>query len=93
MDALWPDGYRVEYERAARLADWFADELDARGFDVVTPELPLVTVAAPDSLFEQLRDLGWRLSRTGSGHLRVVCMPHVTREMLGSFLDDVDDFR
>ncbi|SFR40882.1 tyrosine decarboxylase / aspartate 1-decarboxylase [Halogeometricum rufum] len=93
MDELWPDGYRREYERAADLASWFAGELRSRGFDVVDPELPLVAADVSDSLFAALRDREWRVSRTDAGHLRVVCMPHVTREALSSFLADVDAVR
>jgi tyrosine decarboxylase/aspartate 1-decarboxylase len=93
LGELWPDGYRREYERVSDLADWFAGELRSRGFDVVDPELPLVAAGVPDSLFAALRDREWRVSRTDSGHLRVVCMPHVTRDALSSFLADVDAVR
>ncbi|SHG95820.1 tyrosine decarboxylase MfnA [Halobaculum gomorrense] len=90
-DALWPDGYRAEYERASGLAEWVADELRDRGLRVVDPELPLVAFDLPSATFEALRERGWRLSRTGAGEARVVVMPHVTRASLSSFLDDVDD--
>jgi tyrosine decarboxylase/aspartate 1-decarboxylase len=93
MDALWPDGYREAAERAADNADWLADELADRGYDVVEPELPLVAADVPDSEFEALRDAGWKVSRTGSGELRVVCMPHVTRAALRAFVDDLDRIR
>ncbi|RDI71168.1 tyrosine decarboxylase MfnA [Halopelagius longus] len=93
MDALWPDGYRREYERAAELASWFASELRERGFAVADVELPIVAASVPESLFERLREAGWRISRTESGELRVVCMPHVTREMLVAFLADIDERR
>jgi len=45
------------------------------------------------STFEALRDEGWRISRTASGELRIVCMPHVTREGLKSFVADLDLIR
>ena len=90
MDELWPDGYREQYERLQSLAEWFAAELTERGFDVVDPVLPLVAVDFPGDLFDSLRADGWRLSRTGAGELRVVCMPHVDRDVLATFLDDVD---
>jgi tyrosine decarboxylase/aspartate 1-decarboxylase len=47
----------------------------------------------PASLFAALRDRGWRISRTATGELRVVCMPHVTREQLSAFVADVDALR
>ena len=90
MTALWPDGYREEYERQQENAEWLADALADAGLDVVEPELPLVAASIDDVAFESLRDSGWRLSRTGNDELRVVCMPHVTRAMLSSFVADVE---
>ncbi|MFD1597431.1 tyrosine decarboxylase MfnA [Halobellus rarus] len=93
MEALWPDGYRREYERADGLAGWFAGELRERGFDVADVELPIVVVDLSARAFDALRDRGWRLSRTESGLVRIVVMPHVTREMLREFLADLDGTR
>ncbi len=75
------------------MAEWFAAELRARGVAVVEPELPLVAFDLSQATFEAVRDRGWRLSRTGAGETRVVVMPHVTRESLSAFLDDLDDLR
>jgi tyrosine decarboxylase/aspartate 1-decarboxylase len=86
---LWPAGYREEYERQQANAEWLADALDDAGLAVVDPELPLVAARIDEAAFESLRDRGWRVSRTSDGELRVVCMPHVTREMLSSFVADV----
>jgi tyrosine decarboxylase/aspartate 1-decarboxylase len=93
LGELWPDGYRAWYDRASADARWLAAELDDRGFDVVDPVLPLVAADVPDALFAALTECGWRLARTERGELRVVCMPHVTRETLAAFLADVDDCR
>jgi tyrosine decarboxylase/aspartate 1-decarboxylase len=90
MTELWPDGYRETYERAQANAEWLADALGALGLDVIDPELPLVVVDVEDAAFEGLRDRDWRVSRTSADELRVVCMPHVTREMLESFVADVE---
>ncbi|MFB6298597.1 MAG: tyrosine decarboxylase MfnA [Salinirussus sp.] len=92
MDALWPSGYREEFHRAMDNAEWLADALSTRGHAVVGSELELPLVAAdlPAPTTEQLRQRGWRLSTTGAGELRVVCMPHVTRSMLRSFVADLD---
>ena len=93
IDALWPDGYREAAERAAENAEWLAEGLADRGYDVVEPELPLVSADGPEPTFAALRDAGWKVSRTGAGELRVVCMPHVTRSTLRAFLDDLDRIR
>ncbi|HPD51712.1 MAG TPA: pyridoxal-dependent decarboxylase, partial [Methanoculleus sp.] len=34
---------------------------------------------------------GWRVSMTRQGHMRIVCMPHVTRDVVEEFLADVCD--
>ncbi|WP_440010321.1 tyrosine decarboxylase MfnA [Halomicrococcus sp. SG-WS-1] len=90
MAELWPAGYRETYERAQTNAEWVADALETRGYEVVDPVLPLVAVDVPRATVAALRDRGWRVSPTSAGELRVVCMPHVTREMLSAFVDDLD---
>lgn len=90
MDALWPTGYEEQYERAMENAEWLATELDSRGHDVFGPELPLVTADLSVPMTDELRDRDWRVSKTGAGELRIVCMPHVTRSMLRSFVADLD---
>ena len=64
-----------------------------RGCDVVEPTLPLVAAALPESEFDALREAGWKVSRTAAGELRVVCMPHVTRDALKGFVGDLDRIR
>ena len=93
MEALWPAGYRAAARRANENAAWVADALADRGYDVVEPELPLVAAAVPDAEFAALRETGWKLSRTGRNELRIVCMPHVTRETLEAFIADLDRIR
>ncbi|QGA83452.1 tyrosine decarboxylase MfnA [Halomicrobium sp. LC1Hm] len=90
MDALWREGYRETYERAMGNAEWLAEQLDVRGHDVIGPELPLVAADLSIPMTTELRERGWRVSKTGSGEMRVVCMPHVTRSMLRSFVADLD---
>jgi hypothetical protein len=89
LDALWPDGYREQYERARANATWLADELSALGYPVVDPTLPLVAADIGDERIEGLREAGWRLSRTEQGEARFVMQPHVTREMLRSVVADL----
>jgi tyrosine decarboxylase/aspartate 1-decarboxylase len=90
MEALWPEGYREQYHRSMDNAEWLAAELRERGYDVVEPELPLVAADVSVRLVEELRERGWRVAKTEAGELRVVCMPHVSRSMLRSFVADLD---
>ena len=90
MESLWPEGYREQYERSMDNAEWLADQLAARGHDVVEPDLPLVAADLSVPMTEELRSRGWRVAKTGADEMRVVCMPHVTRSMLRSFVADLD---
>jgi tyrosine decarboxylase/aspartate 1-decarboxylase len=90
MEALWPAGYREQYDRAMENAEWTADALASRGHEVFGPELPLVAADLSVPMTDELRERGWRVSKTGAGELRIVCMPHVTRSMLRSFVADLD---
>jgi tyrosine decarboxylase/aspartate 1-decarboxylase len=90
MESLWPAGYREQYDRAMDNAEWLADALASRGHEVFGPELPLVTADLSVPMTDELRDRGWRVSKTGAGEMRIVCMPHVTRSMLRSFVADLD---
>lgn len=90
LKALWPEGYREEYERASELAQWFASELERRDIELVDPVLPIVSFDLPASVADNLRDRGWRISTTTAGEVRIVMMPHVTRSQLAAFLTDLD---
>ena len=87
---LWPGGYAAQSERSRANASWLAARLEELGYAVVDPDLPLVVADVPDRAIDACRDEGWRLSRTGAGELRIVCMPHVTRRMLEAFLGDLE---
>ena len=93
MEELWSEGYREQYHDQQANAEFLASELRARGIETVEPTLPLVAAELAPGTFESLREEGWRIARTASGELRIVCMPHVTREALESFLSDVDRIR
>jgi tyrosine decarboxylase/aspartate 1-decarboxylase len=90
METLWPDGYQNSYHEQLDNAEYLAAEFSARGIPTVDPVLPLVTASLSRSTFDSLRDQGWRISRTAGGKLRIVCMPHVSRTSLNSFLTDLD---
>ena len=92
MEELWPVGYRKQYYESMENAEWLAEQLAARGHDVVDPDLPIVAADMTMSVTEDLRQRGWRISKTGAGEMRVVCMPHVTKSMLRSFVADLDWF-
>ena len=89
MEALWPAGYADQYERSMANARWLAGEFERLGHEPVEPILPLVAADVPDEIIESVRADGWRVARTGAGELRIVCMPHVNRTTLESFVVDL----
>jgi tyrosine decarboxylase/aspartate 1-decarboxylase len=52
---------------------------------VVEPDVNVATFAC------DTRPKGWAVSRTRKGHLRIVCMPHVNRRIIESFLQDIGE--
>ncbi|MDS0257860.1 tyrosine decarboxylase MfnA [Haloarcula sp. S1CR25-12] len=90
MEALWPAGYREQYERSMDNAEWLADQLSARGHDVVGPELPLVAADLSIPMTDELRERGCsRSGRLGDPTMKKM-VAHVTRSMLRSFVADLD---
>jgi len=58
MEELWPGGYRRQYVRSQNNAEWLADALEKRGYQVADPTLPLVAADVPRSTFDALRAKG-----------------------------------
>jgi len=60
--------------------------METLGYErAVTPDVNVATFScgrAPE---------GWRVSTTRAGHMRIVCMPHVTRDVIEAFLGDMSD--
>ncbi len=62
------------------------DGMEAFGFPpVVDPDVNVAAFAHPRV------PIGWHVSWTRKGHLRIVCMPHVHRSVIEAFLQDVGD--
>jgi len=51
----------------------------------VTPDVNVATFSCDRA------PAGWRVSTTRNGHMRIVCMPHVTRDVIEAFLKDMSD--
>ncbi len=52
---------------------------------VVRPDVNVATFECPRA------PRGWHLSRTRRGHMRIVCMPHVHRESIEIFLQEIGE--
>ena len=89
LRAQWPDGYERQFDRCQANAEWLASAFDQHDLGPTDPWLPIVTANLSTDTFHRLRDRGWRIARTEAGELRIVCMPHVTRSILQSFMKDL----
>jgi tyrosine decarboxylase/aspartate 1-decarboxylase len=60
--------------------------MEAFGYPrAVTPDVNVATFDCP------VTPSGWRISRTRKGHMRTVLMPHVTRDVVESFLETIGE--
>jgi tyrosine decarboxylase/aspartate 1-decarboxylase len=86
LEYLGMEGMRAIVQGCMANTRRLIDGLGVLGIPAAT--LPDMNVAAFDCDRVPKR---WRLSRTRRGHLRVVCMPHVSRSVVESFLSDMGE--
>lgn len=86
LDHLGKKGMTSIVERCMENTRLLIRGMDELGYPVAVQ--PLVNVA---SFSCNTIPEGWIISRTRHGHLRMVCMPHVTRETLEEFLKDAGE--
>jgi tyrosine decarboxylase / aspartate 1-decarboxylase len=93
LEGLGIAGYRRVVETCLRTTQRFVDRLRGHGLTpLVQPELNIVAVPVdrPYRVQDALTQRGWRvnvLPRLGA--LRIICMPHVTEDVLDAFLPDL----
>ncbi|MBS1263784.1 MAG: L-aspartate/L-glutamate decarboxylase [Methanonatronarchaeales archaeon] len=96
MTRLGREGYREEVERCMGNAETLArgvGEVPGLGLSL-EPVTNVVSVTAdePHRLAAKLEERGWSVSVSSLPEaLRLVVMPHVTRETVEQFLDDLED--
>ena len=62
------------------------DGMAALGYPVIgSPEVNVASFDCPET------PDGWQVSRTRHGHMRIVCMPHITTTIIEEFLKDMAD--
>jgi len=92
MHHLGYEGYRKIAERCMENTWYMAKLLDDNGIEYVEPELNLIAIKVDDvdSMVKKLAAFGWFVGRDEeSGIIRVVLMPHVSREMINKFVEDL----
>ncbi len=93
MHHLGYEGYRRVAENCMENTRHLVKLLDERGIDYVEPELNLVAIRVDDvdETVKKLASLGWFVGRDEeSGIIRIVVMPHVTKEMINKFVEDLE---
>lgn len=86
LEYLGMDGMRAVVSGCMENTQRLIEGMETLGYErVVTPDVNVATFScarAPD---------GWRISRTREGHMRIVCMPHVDRDVIETFLEKMSD--
>ncbi len=86
LEYLGMDGMRAVVAGCMENARRLIDGMETLGYRrAVTPDVNVATFSC-DRV-----PAGWRVSRTRNGHMRIVCMPHVTRDVIENFLKDMSD--
>ncbi len=86
LDHLGKKGMISVVEKCMENNSFLIRGMEELGYPVAVQ--PLVNVA---SFCCDKTPEGWVVSRTRHGHMRTVCMPHVTRETLEEFLNDAGE--
>ncbi len=86
LEYLGMDGMRAMVAGCMENARRLIEGMETFGCPrAVTPDVNVATFSC------ERPPAGWRVSRTRAGHMRIVCMPHVTRDVIEKFLEDMSD--
>jgi tyrosine decarboxylase/aspartate 1-decarboxylase len=94
MHALGRNGYRTVARRCMEVTAHCACRLHDAGIAYVEPELNIVAVKTetPRTIARALVRRNWYVGVDEKhGILRVVCMPHVTKDMINMFVTDLEE--
>jgi tyrosine decarboxylase/aspartate 1-decarboxylase len=86
LEYLGMDGMRAVVAGCMENLRRLIDGMETLGYPrAVTPDVNVATFACDHA------PAGWRVSRTRAGHMRIICMPHVNRDVVEAFLEDMGD--
>ncbi|MDV2480432.1 tyrosine decarboxylase MfnA [Methanoculleus sp. Wushi-C6] len=86
LEYLGMDGMRAVVSGCMENCRRLIEGMETLGYPrAVTPDVNVATFSCENP------PAGWRVSRTRGGHMRIVCMPHVTRDVIEAFLNDMSD--
>ncbi|WP_286878865.1 tyrosine decarboxylase MfnA [Methanoculleus sp. UBA413] len=86
LEYLGMDGMRAVVAGCMENARRLIEGMETLGYQrAVTPDVNVATFSCDRA------PAGWRVSRTRAGDMRIICMPHVTRDVVEAFLGDMSD--
>jgi len=86
LEYLGMDGMRAVVAGCMENARRLIEGMETLGYPrAVTPDVNVATFSCDRA------PAGWRVSRTRAGDMRIICMPHVTRDVVEAFLGDMSD--
>ncbi|MCK8519159.1 tyrosine decarboxylase MfnA [Methanoculleus sp. 7T] len=86
LEYLGMDGMRAVVVGCMENTRRLIEGMETLGYPrAVTPDVNVATFSCDRA------PAGWRVSRTRAGHMRIVCMPHVNRDVIEAFLGDMSD--
>jgi len=89
LDYLGMDGMRAVVSGCMKNTRRLIEGMETFGYlRAVTPDVNVATFVCGDGA---ALPAGWHLSWTRQGHMRIVCMPHVHRDVVEEFLRDVGE--
>ena len=93
MHYLGYEGYERVARKCMENAVWLTNLLDEAGIEYFEPELNLVAIKVKDVFYvaNELKKMGWYVGMDEeNGIIRVVVMPHVSKEMINKFVKDLE---
>jgi tyrosine decarboxylase / aspartate 1-decarboxylase len=88
LDYLGMEGMNAVVQGCMKNTSRLIEGLETFGFRrVVTPDVNVATFDAPGKI-----PPAWRVSWTRCGHLRIVCMPHVHRDIIEKFIEEMGEY-
>ncbi len=86
LEYLGMDGMRAVVAGCMENTRRLIEGMETLGYPrAVTPDVNVATFSCDHT------PAGWQVSRTRAGHMRIVCMPHVNRDLVEAFLEDMGD--
>jgi len=93
MYFLGYEGYEKVARRCMENTRWLTNLLDKAGIEYIEPELNLVAIKVKNAfeVAEKLKERRWYVGfDEENGIIRIVVMPHVSREMINKFVEDLE---